>query len=912
MAQEAGGDALAQAQGALENPEAVKAAIKSLNQAGPNREGKEEVRAGVTLWKNQANGYTAMMNVGGNTRQYTIKDETGETENWPLYVQKFAEPEDAQAAGGEGTDAEGNISDKDKTPAQIQQEQQAAAEAAALEAEQAKFNSIGPTWEETTGTPMDPQVRDNLLRSEKDAREFCESQTEESFMCKGNNLMRYIGGASNWGLEWKLANGRGVQTQMTPDKDGNLKETATIGDELVDAGINLALVQEATESMALLTAFLGNEGGDCEEVKNRVSMYKSGGKDGLILYGGDKDDDGNPTQGIYISPINALQLTALKKMQESSNCGPGNLRNVTGSMYSQKAKNAVKGTFYELTIQAAVEINAADQMPRNTPREKAARATAIRDSFSRIALKLEDKIGELREIADEGGPNEIARDLEAQFDHEVIQEQLSLVDAFVGSCSIKGDEAAELSMRTGGIDIENDETACAEAGGTWEKDDQALKNWVLDEIMAVRRAIQVIDSDGAEATGQSENRTGGREDTKFLFDRDKGGLTAEQRARKAGELLGATPVKVKEGVWSLGAGQKRIVEMGKIKLGELNNEDRRETIYKGEELASNPVQGGFYKKMRDMQFGPVGGGAADVNSAREQAAEEYAYGTDPQNPGLETRIKEATKALAEDTTYKSEDGKVRTQSAKVLLQNIKSQIGDLLSLEQLKDSIVGKALMKGGGKRGDAKARDAEWRDFGDPQTRKRAQEAIQRSARYAILSKDLKDPAKKQQAQDYIIKNMLMTGANAVDMGQFITDDEGNTLTISHNQGLQEICDAHKNDSIEFSIKPGSTTTSMVIRDSNSQYDGLEVKWSQQGTWAGPKDAPVRNTRSQTDYPLDTVVLLDKKNGVRGQSVKNRRASRQSNIAQQSQPQAIAAGTFQEYIKGQMELLETILSQTK
>lgn len=901
---------------ALNNPDAVSDAKASLEKAGASMEKKAEVTAGVTLWTNLDGGKTANFSAGGNPKMWTIIDgQGGETEEWPLYVQKFAEPADSEAVGQAGSDEEGNVPEGELTDVQKKEMEIKQQEEAAAAAEQAKFESIGPTWEETTGTPIDPIVRDNLLKSEKDAREFCENETEESFMCKGNNLMRYIGGASNWGLEWKLANGRGVQTETETDKEGNEREKATIGDELPDTTLNTALIQEATESMALLTAFLGNDGGDCEAVKNRISKYRSGGQNGLILYGGEVNDDGNPSQGIFISPINALQLTAIKKMEEKSNCGEGALRNVTGAMYTQKAKNAVKGTFYELTIQAAVEINAADRMPNGTTSEKFARKQAIKLALGTMAQKLDDKMGELREISQEDGPDEIARDLEAQFDHEVIKEQAAMMDAFVGRCSIQGDQAAQLSMQSGGLDIENDEFACADAGGTWEKDDETLKNWVLDEIMAVRRAIQIIDADGTLATGQTENRTGGREDTKFIYNQDKDGLTPEERARKAGDLMGATPVEITsgpdKGAWILGAGQKRIAKMGKIKIGELNNEGRRETIYKGEELAKNAVEAGFYKKIRDMQFASSPTGVATIGSAREKAAEDYGYSTDPANPGIETRLKSATAGLESDTTYKSAGGRIKAQSASVLLGNIKSQIGDLLSLDQLKDSIVGKALMKGGGKRGDAKGRDSDWRDFKDPSTRKRAREAIERTARYAILSKDLKDPNKQQAAQDYIVRNALMTGANARNMGQLITDDEGDTLTIAHNQGLQAVCDAQRNGKVDFNIKPGGTGVTMTINDPGSEWHGMEVKWSQQGTWAGPKDDPERHTRSQTDYPYDTVKMLARKNGVRGETVKRRRASRNDIRAQQAAA-PIAANTFHDYMKGQLQLLETILSQTK
>tara|TARA_R110001583_G_scaffold73623_6_gene204792 strand:+ start:8642 stop:11446 length:2805 start_codon:yes stop_codon:yes gene_type:complete len=897
-------EAYAQGQEALNNPDAVTAAKESLKKAGANKEKKAEVTPGVTLWTNLEGGKTANFNAGGNTKMWTIIDGQGvETEDWPLYVQKFAEPADSEAVGQAGTDAEGNVPEGELTDVQKKEMEIKQQEEEAAAAEKAKFERIGGVWEEQHGAPMDEVVKENLLKSEKSAQEFCARQAkagkEESFMCKGNNLMRYIGGASNWGLEHKLAYGKGVQIEIIPDADGKEREQAVVGD------LNVALLQEATESMALLTDFLGNKGGNCEDVSNRVSRYRSGGKNGLILYGGDTNEDGDPEQGIFIAPLNPLQDAALKAMEKQ--CPAGNLRNVTGSQFSQKAKNAVKGTFYELTIQAAVAINAADRMPTSNSRERWARKTAIKEALAGMAAKLEDKIGELREVAAEDGEDDIARDLEAQFDHGVIREQMDLLESFVGRCSIQGDEAAQLSIRSGGIDIENDEFACNDAGGTWERDDQTLKNWVLDEIIAVRRAIQVIDADDAEATGQSENKTGGREDTKFIFNQDKDGLTPEERAKKAADLMGGEPVLVRsgphKGAWALGAGQKRIEKMGKIKIGELNNEDRREAIYKDEDLEKNPVEGGFMSKIRNMQFG-----AAETQ--RQKDAEEYAYGVPD---GIETRIKAATEGLEKDTAYVDGGGKIKNQSATSLLTSIQQKFAGLLSFDQLKRSIVGKALMKGGGQHTKRGSRDAEWRDFNDPTVRKRAQEAVERSARFAILRKDLKDPAKRQAAQDYILRNALITGANARDMGQIITDDKGNTKTISHNKGLEAMCDAQARGKVDFTVKAGGAGVVMTVNDPGSKFHGMEVKWSQQGTWAGDKNDPDRNTRSQTDYPADTVDTLARDNGIRGEQIRNRRSSRNDIRAQQAQAaaQPIAASTFHKYLEGQRNLLEVLLNQT-
>ena len=173
----------------------------------------------------------------------------------------------------------------------------------------------------------------------------------------------------------------------------------------------------------------------------------------------------------------------------------------------------------------------------------------------------------------------------------------------------------------------------------------------------------------------------------------------------------------------------------------------------------------------------------------------------------------------------------------------------------------------------------------------------------------------KKQEAQDYIIRNSLMTGANAVDMGQMITDDTGETLTIAHNKGLEAMCDAHSKGLVDFKIKPGGTRVVMTINDPGppkNKFHGMEVKWSQEGTWAGEADNPDRNTRSQTDYPYDTVKTLARDNGVRGQQIRNRRASRNDIRAQQAQAaaQPIAANTFHKYMQGQLNLLEVLLNQ--
>lgn len=322
----------------------------------------------------------------------------------------------------------------------------------------------------------------------------------------------------------------------------------------------------------------------------------------------------------------------------------------------------------------------------------------------------------------------------------------------------------------------------------------------------------------------------------------------EKKAKAAAAKIGSSAAKGESG-WTVGVGQKRITKLHEVKLGEINSTSRMMDILTGTVKTDRNLAAGFEKRIDDMQF------AGD--EGRLQQSKDWMS-------RLEKKISKATESLATYSTYLDNTGKIKSIKPEERIKTIAASTKNILSFDELKKSQLGKALF---GNKGD-------YRDYKDVSTQLRTQEVVQREARF----KNIKDGIElgDQAAEDSLVRMALICGANAAPMGQFVVENSGDSYFFSHNEALEEVAKANKNRTLEVSIN--GTTATMTTAN------GISISFSQEGTWGGGK----RNTRSKTKLSKATVEKL------------NRQTEKQEE------------NTLYKFLRGQMELLESILSQSK
>lgn len=402
-------------------------------------------------------------------------------------------------------------------------------------------------------------------------------------------------------------------------------------------------------------------------------------------------------------------------------------------------------------------------------------------------------------------------------------------------------EYAKTNQATGDIARDLDETfshdVLIEQAGI-AADNEALKNWFIKELSFAKDFVNMMQADEVRASGR-EVKTGGRADTELVYE-DK------DRAEAAAKLIDAS-VKEVDGRFVIGIGQKRLKELKATKLGEINRTARMLELFTELAKADKNLQAGFFKTIRDMQF------AGDEN----RFVESRNYLTN-----LEGGLEEKTSVLVDPKTYVDETGKIHATSPEEQLKLIGAKVKDIVDYETLKDSTLGKALLKQNG----------DYRDFSDPSTQRRVKELLTRETRFRKLKEDI--GAGNQAAKDALVRMAMICGANTDDMGQVITVDSGETYAFSHNEAFKRICEANNSGNLSIDI----TGTTAVM----STPEGITITFSQEGTSSGQQ----RNTRSVTKVSADTIKALNK----------NKKSTNE--------------GTLEKFLRGQLSLLENLLVQ--
>ena len=390
--------------------------------------------------------------------------------------------------------------------------------------------------------------------------------------------------------------------------------------------------------------------------------------------------------------------------------------------------------------------------------------------------------------------------------------------------------------------------------------DTALRNWFVQEVKMMASFVKSIGAVGAKSVG-TETATGSKDDTQFIFD-------DEVAASGAAELTGTIVEKNDDGQWTVGIGQKRYKELQKVKLGETASMRRAMEIFTGDARTDKTIAPGFFARIdgSSMQFPP------DQKETRLSAAISWMKAS-------EEKIKNATSILTEPKTYLDRKGNPKSIDPEARISNIAAKIKKELSYVELKQSALGKALF----------ALDGKFKDFSDPKTQQRIQELVQREARFTKLKKTIEEVDKNGRrtpdaiaAQDSLVRLALIAGASVKDMSEFVVLDNGNTHLLSHNAALKAICEANneKDENGTSKLKVVIKGTTATLIDPN----GIKIKYSQDGGWSGK----IRTSRGVCNAPKETVEKLDTFGKKQEES------------------------TLHQLLRGQMNLLESILNQSK
>jgi len=318
------------------------------------------------------------------------------------------------------------------------------------------------------------------------------------------------------------------------------------------------------------------------------------------------------------------------------------------------------------------------------------------------------------------------------------------------------------------------------------------------------------------------------------------------------------PQRIKEGPnkgkFIVGVGQKRIKELGKVKFGEINSIERLNGISTGEIQAGENLEAGFQRKMDQTQYKGPG-------SDRQQAANDFMKQT-------EADIQRTVAPLRETQTYLDANGKIKASDPKSKLKLIGNRVKSMLGYDVLRNSALGKALFKGSG----------DFQDFSNEATQSKIAELVAREARMKKYKDEIESG--NQAARDAMIRQVMVCGMNAKDMTQLITTDEGKTYAVPHNEVFKRICKAENSD--DPSKKPTIEVKGMTCTITTP--DGLSVSFNQERSYSGGKVT----TRSATKISPESIEAL--------------------NMLGKDQNE----NTLTKFLKGQMKLLEEILSSSK
>lgn len=350
-------------------------------------------------------------------------------------------------------------------------------------------------------------------------------------------------------------------------------------------------------------------------------------------------------------------------------------------------------------------------------------------------------------------------------------------------------------------------------------DMNTFKEWVQREMSFTQNLVNFMEADSAQPAGK-ETRSGGREDTLFVY-------ADLAKAQAKAKIIGSTVQPLESGLFGVGVGQKRKKDLSSVKFGEVNTNERLQALLDESVTADDlSIEPGFILAANKMQF-------EDGYIESQERKDMIQY-----SKNLNHKITKGISTIENDKVYFDEKGKINVNSAESICKMIANQFKKDFSYKQVKDSIIGKFLFKQ--EKGMLKLKD-----FKDPDVRKRVAEAVGRVLRFTTLAKDIKKGSIA--AQNTLVRMAIMCGANARDMGQVITADNGETMVFPHNEIFKKLAMENMNGDLKVMIPQGGATAYFHLSD------GTVLMFSQEGTGFGEK----RATRSLTQVSKDTITKL-------------------------------------------------------
>jgi len=410
-------------------------------------------------------------------------------------------------------------------------------------------------------------------------------------------------------------------------------------------------------------------------------------------------------------------------------------------------------------------------------------------------------------------------------------------------------------------------------------DPGAFFEGVMREIDSVQPFIEFMSPPKGAGFGVIEggkvSKTGQRADLVFTY-------TDPKVARAKAKAIGSSVSKKQpDGTYHVPIGLKRLAKLKGTKFGEINNQTRMTNLLTGDLIVDENIEPGFAQSMQTRQYG-------GPSTPREERQQEYAR-------NLEAEISAATSQLLEDKTYIDGEGKIKSQTPEGVLKQLAKKVTSMLSFEDQSHAIISKAFFTIN-ENGENVLKEFKGDGSNAFSNREYAREGVSRCARYNMLKNDSEGVPRSEDdtpedieqrqmaAQDYMIKSALICGSNANNLAQVIVTDSGEMLDIKHNELFDKICNAQNDpdsDEPTFKFKAGGASVTICV-------DGLCLSVGQEGNDAA---GDTRDTRTSTFISKRT--LEDPRI--------------QGDIPQVARPQNNSS--FEEYVKGHIQLLETFLS---
>ena len=736
------------------------------------------------------------------------------------------------------------------------EEQRKKDEEAERERIEKEMNTLGG-WSRLQGKPLSERTIAALTGAKEEAEKYCKNNENEesiSWLCSRINNY-FVAGNSGMGIEYKLGTAQGLS--VTDPELGLTKKSDLTSVEK----------EQVALSYEFLLGFLGDPGAldpegnpeKCKDVTNRIGIFTPGGGQ-LVLFGDERDSEGKPNRGVVVGKQNQLQKAAMQAIKTQCGTTEDMLSQLAGDGFDNQTKNAVKGTFFEEVLVYSGRIRMA-----KTDAERKYATDKIKET-------LRDKKRELLAVFRDLDPED-GQSLESQYDLTIQQEALDLLS-----------------------------------------DEEELREFMMREI---RATAPWIDFMGAQDIihGGLVSKTGQRADINFSYSDQ---AMAEEKAAFIGSTAIQQPATIKAkveeeevdakgvpvlyksgkkkgepkmhkvtrdvpnpdaGKWFVGMGLKRLSKIKGPKFGEINTQERLDSIVGG--LEDRFIAEGFQESMRVRQFGNKRGEKAE-RKQRQDAMVAF-------SKNLTEEVDAVTDQLIKNKTYVDADGKIKVQRPAGIFGTLGTTIMKTLDFASLGSVGLATAFFSKD-KKGNSIPKDYTGNTPEADENKQRGKEIVARSVRARKVKtaiNDDSDPVRQKAARDYVIRTALITGSNSDNMSQLVVDDAGTVINFKHNEVFDIICKAN-ND-------PNSAEPIFTFDDSSIKIKvgNISVTVGQEMAKVIDKDGTFVSCDTRTECKIGKSTLENKDlQAVLPAGLKGENNS-----------------SFEEYIKGHIKLLETFLS---